>query len=209
MIPKPDGTLGLIINLRPLNAYIEDRRMKMQTLRDLEFNVHRRDWMVSWDIADACFHMALRPEQVRFCTIHVNGRLWELLVLLFGLMSSPYIFTNVMKPFLSFLRSPHLVCPRPLPPHQSGLCALWWLNLILYLLSYLDDFLAIYKNRFILAKGTHHLLQDFHDLRISLKEQKSVLTPVQGLKELGPWVDSQKGRFEVPWMKVQAIQIAA
>ena len=209
MIPKPDGTLRLIIDLRPLNAYIEDRRMKMQTLRDLEFNVHRGDWMVSWDIADAYFHVALRPEQVRFCTIRVNGRLWELPVLPFGLKSSPYVFTKVMKPFLNFLRSPRLVCPRPPPPHWSGLRALWRLNLILYLLSYLDDFLGVHKNRFILATWTHHLRQALHDLGISLKEEKSVLNPVQGLKELGLWVDSHKGRFEVPWTKVQAIQTAA
>ena len=43
MVVKPDGTFRLIIDLKPLNAFLADRRLRKETLRDLEFNLQKGD----------------------------------------------------------------------------------------------------------------------------------------------------------------------
>ena len=95
MVPKPDGTKRLIVDLRPLNQHLADRRLRMAGLRDLSYAIKPGDALISWDVADAYFHVALHPSHVRFCTIRVNELLWEIPVLPFGLKTSPYVFSKV------------------------------------------------------------------------------------------------------------------
>ena len=73
MVPKPDGTKRLIVDLRPLNQHLAERRLRMAGLRDLSYAIKPGDSLISWDIADAYFHVALHPSHVHFCTIRVNA----------------------------------------------------------------------------------------------------------------------------------------
>lgn len=75
MVPKADGTKRLIIDLRPLNLHIADHHLRMAGLQDLAYSIRPGDYMISWDITDAYFHIALHPQLVKFCTIRVNGTL--------------------------------------------------------------------------------------------------------------------------------------
>ena len=95
MVPKSDGTKRLIINLYSLSRHIADRRLQMAGLQNHAYTIKLGDHMISCDNANAYFQIGLHPNHVKFCTIRVNGSLWEIPILQFGLKTSPYAFSKV------------------------------------------------------------------------------------------------------------------
>lgn len=103
MVPKPDGIKRLNIDLRTLNLHIANRHLRMAGLRDLAYSIKPGDSIILWNIADAYFHIAVHPRHVKFCTICINGTLWEIPILPFGLKTSPYIFSKVATVLVRYL----------------------------------------------------------------------------------------------------------
>ena len=182
MVPKPDGTKWLIVDLRPLNMHLANRRLRMVGLWDLAFHLPPGDHMIAWDVADAYFHVALFPSHVKYCTIRVNGHLWEIPVLPFGLKSSPYVLSKVVAPLVQFLCSPRLILHRQPPVWLPGLRKIWPLNSPVYILPYINDFLGTLTSRPQLNKFSKVLQQALCDLGLSLKTSKSILEPTTRIK---------------------------
>ena len=206
MVPKPDGSRCLIVDLRPLNASIQDRRLRMQGLRHLANALTPGDSMMSWDIEDAYFHLALHPSHVRYCTIRVNHRLWEIPVLPFGLKTSPYAFTKMVAAFVKFLRAPRLTVPRCPPPHWPGLRQLWMENAAPFVLPYIDDFLASMSRAPQLQTFSNHLVPALRELGLTLKASKSTLTPTTEVTHLGFQVNAGNCTFSVPASRLQQVR---
>lgn len=51
-IPK-EGSLRLVVNLRPLNQFLVERRFKMEGIRMLKDLLRKNDWLVTMDLKDA------------------------------------------------------------------------------------------------------------------------------------------------------------
>jgi hypothetical protein len=53
IVPKKDGGLRPILNLKPLNVYMEKSHFKMETLRSIIQALHVGDWGSTFDLRDA------------------------------------------------------------------------------------------------------------------------------------------------------------
>ncbi|KAG1065060.1 hypothetical protein G6F42_026895 [Rhizopus arrhizus] len=105
VIPKKDGGIRPVFNLKRLNQYLHAPHFKMDTLREVSLMIRRNDYLVSIDLSDAFLHIGLHSESRRFLRLNWKGKVYQYRTIAFGLASSPYIFTKVCRPILEYLRS--------------------------------------------------------------------------------------------------------
>ena len=69
----------------------------METNRSVIAAVQPNDWMISIDLKDAYFHIAIHPECHRYFRFVANGKVYEYTALPFGLSTAPRIFTSIVN----------------------------------------------------------------------------------------------------------------
>ncbi len=65
IVPKKDGGMLPILDLRILNESIMKFNFKMSTLRQIVSQIRSEDWFVTIDLKDAYFHISILPCRVR------------------------------------------------------------------------------------------------------------------------------------------------
>lgn len=116
LVPKKDGGLLPILDLRLLNHVLAKCSFKMITVKQIIVHIQPRDWFISVDLKDTYFHIQIAPRHRRFLRFTFEGRAYQFKILLFGLVLSPRTFTKCVNATLFPLR-------------QSGI----------RILNYLDD----------------------------------------------------------------------
>lgn len=120
VIKKHLGGWRFILNLKRFNEYIIGPHFKLENWKTVVQLLSPGDFLVSIDIQDAYLHIPICPEDKKYLRFRFQGQLYQFKVLLFGLASTPFIFTKSLKPALSYLR-------------EKGF----------FLVAFLDDFLII------------------------------------------------------------------
>jgi hypothetical protein len=153
-VPKKDGRLRPIINLKPLNKFIWTQHFSMPTVKDVSHLLQKDDFAVCLDLKDAYFHVPVHPRHRRFLMFRWRGRSYQFTCLPFGLASSPRTFCRVTKPVVHRLRS-----------------------LGIRTLFYLDDILILGNSREQASKAAQETVSLLHQLEFSLKWEKSDMSP--------------------------------
>ncbi|KAL0152042.1 hypothetical protein M9458_052646, partial [Cirrhinus mrigala] len=91
LVPKKDGRLRPILDLRPLNRTLSKRPFKMITLKQILSHVRARDWFISVDLKDAYFHIQVAPRHRHFLRFAFEGIAYQFTVLPFGLSLAPQL----------------------------------------------------------------------------------------------------------------------
>ncbi len=104
IVPKKDGGLRPILDLRVLNDSIMQLKFKMLTLRQIVAQIRSEDWFVTIDLKDAYFHISIHPCHRRFLRFAFGGKAYQYQVLPFGLALSPRTFTKCVDAALVPLR---------------------------------------------------------------------------------------------------------
>ncbi|KAI2655719.1 Transposon Ty3-G Gag-Pol polyprotein [Labeo rohita] len=73
LVPKKDGTLRPILDLRRLNQALMRRPFKMLTLKQILSHVRSGDWFLSLDLKDAYFHIQIAPPSQAILEIRLRG----------------------------------------------------------------------------------------------------------------------------------------
>ncbi len=94
IVPKKDGGLRPILDLRVLNVSIMKLKFKMLTLRQIVSQIRSEDWFVTIDLKDAYFHISILPYHRKFLRFAFGGKAYQYRVLQFGLALSPRTFTK-------------------------------------------------------------------------------------------------------------------
>ncbi len=124
VVPKRDGGLRPILDLRPINRALCKRPFRMLTLKQILAQIRPGDWFASVDLKDAYFHIRIAPHHRRFLRFAFEGTAYQYSVLLFGLALAPRTFSKCMDAALSPLRA-------------SGM----------RILNYLDDWLILAQSQ--------------------------------------------------------------
>ncbi len=162
IVPKKDGGLRPIIDLRQLNHSVSQLKFKMLTLRQVVSQIRSKDWFVTIDLKDAYFHVSIRPCHRKFLRFAFGGKAYQYRVLPFGLALSPRTFTKVVDAVLAPLR-------------LQGI----------RILNYIDDWLILAQSEMEAARHRDVVLTHMKQLGLRLNAKKSVLSPVQRTTYLG------------------------
>ncbi len=182
-VPKKDGGLRPILDLRHLNHALMRRPFRMITLKQIFSQIRTEDWFCSLDLKDAYFHIQIAPHHRRFLRFAFEGVAYQYTVLPFGLSLAPRTFTKCMDAALSPLR-------------QMGI----------RILNYLDDWLILAQSEVELLSHRTLILSHLERLGLRVNFAKSALSPSQRISFLGTVLDSAHMRAVIAPEHALAIQ---
>ncbi len=162
LVPKKDGGLRPILDLRLLNNALMKRLFRMITLKPILSQICPGDWFMSLDLKDAYFLIQVDPHHRQFLRFAFEGVAYQYKVLKFGLSLAPRTFTRCMDAALSPLR-------------LIGIC----------ILNNLDDWLILAQSKAVLTSHKNFLLCHLRCLGLRVNFAKSILSPSQRVSFLG------------------------
>ncbi|XP_074107699.1 uncharacterized protein LOC141532965 [Cotesia typhae] len=175
LVAKPDKSNRFIINLGRLNEFIETTHFKMEDLRAVKNLISQGSYMATLDLKDAYFLVPVNERDRKYLRFRFNNILYQFTCLPFGLSTSPYIFTKIMKPVVNVLR-------------LKG-----WLSVI-----YLDDLLCICNSYESCSSNVKNIIKLLEKLGFIINYKKSCTRPSTRCKYLGFIVDSEKYSVDLP-----------
>ena len=89
----------MILDLSKLNKYVRYKKFKMETFSNTLSLITSGDFMTSFDLKDAYYSVPISEKDSKFLKFFWKGALPN------GLSSGPRLFTKLLKPPLSKLRS--------------------------------------------------------------------------------------------------------
>ncbi len=167
LVPKRDGSLRPILDLRRLNFSLYKGKFKMLTMKTIMSQIQGGDWFVTINLKDAYFHIQVVQQHRRFLRFAFGGKAYQYKVLNFGLALAPRTFTKCMDAALAPLR-------------LQGI----------RVLNYLDDWLILAHSRELVSRHRDIVLRHIHSLGLRMNAKKSVLLPSQRTVFLGVHLDS-------------------
>lgn len=174
LTPKADGSSRFIINLRKLNEFIDTCRFKMEDIRSVKSLLTQGAYMCSIDLKDAYFLVPIHIKHRKYLRFKFKNKLFQFTCLPFGLSTSPYIYTKIMKPVMHKLRS-------------MGILSV----------IYIDDLFLIHKSYDKCLVNVNEAINLLEHLGFAINYSKSSITPSQKCKYLGFTINSAEFRLEL------------
>ena len=181
-VPKPNGTHRLIINLRKLNRFIDNKPFKMLRLQDAFDAIPKGSWGCKIDLKDAYLQVPLARDLQRYVAFCWKGDLYAFQTLCFGISCAPRLFTKLMKALVKVAR-------------ERGISVL----------AYLDDLFVFAPSKELCNSKTAEMLNLLATHGWKINENKSCLTPSQKVTWLGLEWNLEQGTVAVPLDKKQEI----
>lgn len=182
LVPKSNGGQRFILNLKNLNKYVLANHFKMEDSRTAVSLMTQSCFMLNLDLKEAYFLVPISDGHRKYLRFYFNNILYEFCALPFGLCSAPYIFTKLLKPVMSHLRS-------------RGYKSVY----------YLDDILCLGNTYQDCLENAQETIACLTKLGFIINYKKSSLTPSQTCQFLGFILNSKKMQLELPTKKRQGI----
>ncbi|KAI2647325.1 Transposon Ty3-G Gag-Pol polyprotein [Labeo rohita] len=185
IVPKKDGGLRPIIDLRHLNRSVMKLKFKMLTIKQVVSQIRSEDWFVTIDLKDAYFHVSILPQHRKFLRFAFRGEAYQYRVLPFGLALSPCTFTKCVDAAL-------------VPLRLQGI----------RILNYIDDWLILAASESLAVQHRDVVLAHMKALGLRLNAKKSVLSPTQRTTYLGVVWDSTTMQARLSPARIESILAA-
>lgn len=152
LIPKKDGSMRLIHDLRETNRHIAPPRFTLRGARDAASVTRNSSWLAVLDLKHGYQQVAVEPAARRYLGAKRGEETLVATVLPFGLNLSPYVFTRLTNWLARQVRE------------RFGLEAA----------VYIDDFLLGASSREELEEGLVRVKAFFRELGVVVSEEKEV-----------------------------------
>ncbi len=166
LVPKRDGGLRPILDLRRFNFSLYKGKFKMLTIKTIMSQVQEGDWFVTIDLKDSYFHIQVVQRHRRFVRFAFGGKAYQYKVLPFGLALAPRTFTKCIDAALAPLR-------------LQGI----------RVLNYLDDWLILAHSRELVSRHRDIVLGYIHS-RPQDERQEECAPPISANRVSGGSLDS-------------------
>lgn len=183
IVPKKDGGMRPIVNLKQLNSFVETVHFKMESIQMVKDILKQGDWMTKVDLKDAYFMIPVSMNQRRLLRFQWQGTTYQFNCLPFGLSSAPWVFTKTTRPIVTILRT-----------------------LGLRLIIYIDDILLMADSVLTAKAHTAALIFLLENLGFIINLPKSLLDPTQEIDFLGFTVNSVTMEIKVPGSKIKQVR---
>ena len=179
LVKKKNGKFRPVINLRKLNKFVEYFHFKMETLQHVTELLKRDAYFTSIDLENAYFSIPISKNSRKYLKFIWNDVLYEFVCLPFGLSSAPRVFTKIMKPIFSYMRSQGISC-----------------------FFYIDDSLNQDIDQETCMNNATMLLQMMEELGFYINFEKSALLPSRRILYFGFIIDSEQFKLFLPEEKL-------
>ena len=98
VVPKPNGDVRPILDLKILNSYLRIRSFRMESIRSAAAALQRNDFLASIDIRDAYLHVPIFQGHQKFLRFAIAGRHYQFVALPFGLATAPVCLRRSWPP---------------------------------------------------------------------------------------------------------------
>ena len=173
-VPKKDSEeMRTILDLSPLNNYIQISSFKMLTLKQVRLQLPPGAWTISLDLKDGFWHLSVARTFRPYLGFRYRDQNWRFRAMPFGLNIAPLVFTKLIKFTVNKLAEENIWC-----------------------LPYLDDLLIIAHSKedcLVKLKKTIEILQS---LGWIINMEKSRLIPKQMFEWLGIQYDLKQYRVQ-------------
>ena len=184
-VPKKDGGIRPILNLKPFNRNIKRERFKMETLQSIISLMQPGVWLASVDLKDAYFHVPINRAHWKYLRFVLDGVCHEYMVTPFGLSSAPRLFTKVLIAIIAWLR-------------LQGV----------QIHAYLDDLMVIGSSPGETLKALTLTIKTLTQAGYMINVKKSDLVPTQDLNYIGGRFRPDVARVFLPVDRFQALRKA-
>lgn len=181
-VPKKNGKLRLITDLRLLNEHLDSPHFQCEGINTASKLVKHGDYMCKTDLKDGFFHIPIYQPHQTYLGFEYNGTYYVWCALPFGLCCSPYFFNKCLRPIVTFLRA-------------QGI------RVVLYV----DDCLIIARQSCI-VDHRDFVLQTLQELGLVINFDKSQLEPSTRIEFLGYIIDTCS-HTDGPWLYITARKI--
>ena len=104
LVPKKTGDFRSVINLKPLNQFVEKIHFKMENIHMALNCISPGDFMVSVDLKDAYFSVPIFQPHRRYLRFLWNFKRYEFTCLPFSYSLAPRVFTKIFNPIIAYFR---------------------------------------------------------------------------------------------------------
>lgn len=182
LVPKKDGSLRPVINLKNLNLFVDYQHFKQENLSFVFDIIQKDDFLTSIDLTDAYFSISIHDDFKKFLRFTWKGDILEFQVLSFGLACAPRVFTKILKPVFAFFRKFGIRC-----------------------VFYIDDSLHMNQNFVDCQKETDFMVNKIDDLGFRVNRKKSVLSPTKRIIFFGLIIDTEVFKVFLTDEKIERI----
>ena len=165
-VPKQDGGIRIILNLKKLNEYVEYLHFKMDNIKVVLSSITPNCYMASIDLKQAYHSVKIDESFQKYLKFDWDGLL-QFTCYPNGLAPCPRKFTKLLKVPLSHVR-----------------------ELNHFVIGYLDDFFMKGKSKTICENTVHTVIRLLQELGFTIHPDKSLLEPSNVLTFLGFVIDS-------------------
>ncbi|KAJ8954121.1 hypothetical protein NQ314_007150, partial [Rhamnusium bicolor] len=184
LVPKSDGSHRFILNLKYLNKFLQPDHFKLEDRTTVMKLVQPECFMGTIDLMDAYFMIPIADAYKHYLRFLFDGNLYEFNCLPFGLSTAPFVFTKIMKPVVTYLRSRGFVSA-----------------------VYLDDFWLTGNSYDNCLKNIHETSKLLTQLGFIINVHKSKMIPSRICSFLGFEFNSQAMTLALPLVKQNRIKI--
>ncbi len=179
---QSNGKKRLIADLHHLNLFLDPPKFKMDDLKAAMPAILQSNYMFSFDVQKGYYHVDLAEEiqELFGFSFSVNGEKYfgHYTVMPFGLSIAPFLFTKLLRPFVSKYRS-----------------------LGLHIFIFIDDALALCKTKAEAEYFSPMLRRDLQETGVTEQTSKSIWDAVTVLIWLGILIDLARRKLSVPEKK--------
>lgn len=185
LVPKKTGDFRPVINLKPLNSFVQEIHFKMESINLACSFIKPGDFMASLDLKDAYFSIPIFQPHRKYLRFLWKGQRYEFTCLPFGYSLAPRVFTKVLKPVIATLRF-------------RGI----------RLVVFIDDILVIASSAQQCSDHLAEALALLRSLGFTINFKKSNLTPVSNIIYLGFLINSVSMKLFLPEDKISKVILA-
>ena len=172
-----------ITNLSHLNSFLLNYPFKMETAISIQTALEPDQWATSIDLKCAYLQVPVHPRSRKYLRFTHDDQVYQHKTLVFGLASSPRLFTEFTLILAGHLRK------RGIRFH-----------------AYLDDWLIRGRDEHTVQTHTQEVISTCHRLGMVINWDKSSLTPKQDFQFVGIRFDLRRGLALPPLERVHKLQ---
>ena len=182
LVPRKTGDFRPVVNLKPLNQFVEKIHFKRKNIRMALNYISPGDFMVSIDLKDAYFSVPVFHPHRKYLRFLWNFKRYEFTCLPFGYSFAPRVFTKIFKPVLAHFRF-----------------------LGFRVIIFIDDLILIASSYYERLQQLEVLKQTLCELGFTVSVEESQLVPINEILYLGFIINSIAMRLQLPAVELEKI----